>query len=148
MLKFPIGWADKCTETASKARTAKMKIKPGLRMESPSRTKLYTICGLKLDGTEGTVKLTAKRDSHARSLVQLFANTVTYEETNDLSNAQFPSDENWELRIEHWPGTCLQIFSGIRYRKSLLPFLKTRTSSQFPQYIRTEAGVCLGSSER
>ncbi len=85
-----------------------------------------------------TVKLTAKRDSHARSLVQLFANTVTYEETNDLTNAQFPSDENWELRIEHWPGTCLQIFSGIRYRKSLLPFLKTRTSSQFPQYIRTE----------
>src|SRR2546428_27656 len=65
-----------------------------------------------------TVKLTAKRDSHARSLVQLFANTVTYEETNDLSNAQFPSDENWELRIEHWPATCLQIFSGIGSWKS------------------------------
>src|SRR6266699_3601721 len=63
-----------------------------------------------------TVKLTAKRDSHARAVVQLFANTVTYEETNDLTNAQFPSDENWELRIEHWSELVFNLFWPLRFR--------------------------------
>ncbi|PYS04372.1 MAG: hypothetical protein DMG12_10230, partial [Acidobacteria bacterium] len=33
------------------------------------------------------------------ALVQLFANTVTYEETNDLTNAQFPMLNSHPMRI-------------------------------------------------
>src|SRR5205809_1114541 len=52
MLKFPIGWANNCDERTIKTRKTRMKLKPGLCMESPSRTELNTIPAVKLDGIE------------------------------------------------------------------------------------------------
>src|SRR5207247_3584639 len=41
--------------------------------------------------------------------VQLFANTVTYEETNDLTNAQFPMLNSHPMRIGNWELSIGQI---------------------------------------